>query len=53
MGEKEAMIVDIERQGQAIGQKGRSEEVTIGQQGFAWIESCAYDQTTGVIKHIE
>jgi len=53
VGEEKAVVIDIELQGPAIGQKGGGQEVEVGQQEFALVEFGACEQTAVVVEHVE
>ena len=53
IGEKEAVVIDVELQRPPVRQKGRGEEVVVGEQEFALVESGASKETAAIIQHIE
>ena len=53
VGEEETVVIDIEFQGPAMGQKGGGQEVEVGQQEFALVEFGAGKQATTVVEHVQ
>jgi len=53
LGEKEAVVIDIELEGPSVGQKGSGQEVEIGEEEFALIEFGAGEQAAAIIEHVE
>lgn len=53
MGEKEAVIIDIELQRPSVSQKGGGQEVEVGEQEFAFVEFGTGKQTAAIIEHVE
>ena len=53
VGEKEAVIINVELEGPPVGQKGGGQEVEVGQQQFALVEFGAGEEAATVVEHIE
>jgi hypothetical protein len=53
LSEEDAVKVDIELEGSPISQKGRRQEIEVGQQEFPVVEFGADKQTAAFIEHIE
>lgn len=52
MGEEKRVIVDIERQRQAMSQESTRQEVQVGQEGFAVVEASAGIIAGGVVQEV-
>ena len=53
MGEEQAMEIDIDFQGQAIGDEGGGQEIEISQEDFAFIDFGAGEDAAAIIEHVE
>ena len=53
VGEEEGVVVHVEGQGQAVGLEGAGEEVEVGQEGLAFIESGTDVVAGGVVQEVE
>ena len=53
VGEKERMVIDVEREREAVSEEGRRQEIKVGEEIFALVEPCAGAQTAAIIEHIE
>ena len=53
IGEKEAVVIDIELERPPVRQKGGGEEVVIGEQEFALVVSGAGKEAAAIIEHVE
>jgi hypothetical protein len=53
VGEEQGMVVQVERQGQAVGTKGSLQEIQVSQERFARIELRADVEAGGVIQKVE
>ena len=52
-GEKEGVVVDVEREGEAVGAEGCREEVEMGVEIFAIVEACAGDHAAVIVDDLE
>jgi hypothetical protein len=52
-GEENGVVVDIEFQGEAMGEKSGWEKVEIGEEVFAGIEASADAEAAAIVEHIE
>ena len=53
MGEEEAVVIDVDFQGQAILAEGRGQEIEVGQQGFTLIDFRAGKDAAAIVEHVE
>jgi len=53
LSEEDAMIIDIELEGPAIGQEGGRQEIQIGQEEFTVIDFGAYEEAAAIVEHVE
>lgn len=53
MGEEQAVKIDIDFQGHAAFNKGRGEEIQIGQEQFPFVDFGAREDAAAVIQHVE
>ena len=53
VGEEEGMVVDVEGERQAVGEKGGREEVEVSEEIFAFIKPGADAQAAAIIEHVE
>ena len=53
LSEEDAMIIDIELEGPAIGQEGGRQEIQIGQEEFTVIDFGADEEAAAIVEHIE
>ena len=53
IGKEEAVVIDIELQRPPVRQKRGGEEVVVGEQQFALVESGAGKQAAAIIQHVE
>ena len=53
VGEEEGMVVHVEGQGQAAGEEGAGEEVEMGEEGFARVESGQWQKAAVIIDEFE
>jgi len=52
-GKKEAVAIDVEAQGQAVGEEGAREEVEVGEQRFGGIDLRADAPAAAIVEHVE
>ena len=53
MGEEEAVVIDVDFQGQAVLAEGGWQEIEVGQQGFALIDLGAGKDAAAIVEHVE
>jgi len=53
VGEEEGVVIDVEGQGQAVGDKGAGQKVQMGQEGFAFVEAGSGVDAGGVVEQVE
>ena len=53
MGEKKAVIINVELEGPAVIPEGGGQEVEVGEQQFALVKFGASEQATAIIEHVE
>ena len=53
LGEKEAVIIHIDLERAAVGEKGGGQEVQVGQQEFALVKFGAGEEAAAIIQHVE
>ena len=53
VGEKEAVIINVELQEPSVSQKGGGQEVEAGEQQFAFVEFGAGEEAATVVEHVE
>jgi len=53
LGEENAVVIDIELQGAAVGQKGGGQEVEVGEQQFTLVKFGAGKEAAAVIEHVK
>jgi hypothetical protein len=53
MGEEERVIIDVDFPGQAVFQEGLREEIQVRQEGFAFVNLGASEDSTAIIQHVE
>ncbi len=53
VGEEEAVIIDIETEGQAVGLEDAAEEVHMGQQSFTWVKTGSEDDAAVIVQDVQ
>jgi|SRR6185312_6072668 len=53
MREENAVVIDVELQWPAIGQKGGGQEIKVGEQQLAFVELGTSEQAAAIIEHVE
>lgn len=53
VGEKEAVVIDVELQGPPVGQEGGGQEVEVGEEEFALINLRAGEEPAAIVEQVE
>ena len=53
VGEKEGMVIDVERERQAVGEEGAGEKIEVGEEILGRIKAGAGVQAGGVVEDVE
>ena len=53
VGEEEAVIIDIETEGQTVGLEDAAEEVHVGEESFTWVKTGAEDDAAVIVEDVE
>lgn len=53
VGEKEAVVINTELQGSAVGPKSRREEGEVGEEEFAFVKLGACEDPAAIIQHVQ
>lgn len=52
-GEKDGVIIDVDLEGTAVGEKGSGEEIEVGEEEFPVIEFGSDEDSAAIVEHIE